>query len=124
MNTVVDKIESNRAIICTLNVILYYRRAGSQELARMCGVPATDGASNGKVIAIEQHPENENFVLVGFSDGQIELHDLKAKIIWRRFDHSTKVLDCFSSVFRCWIRNSKAYPCVFFIAYGLCRLAI
>ena len=88
-----------------MNIILFSRRDGSQEVEKTTEVIVTEEktpaspASHGKVVSIEQHPDNQNLLLVGFADGQIVLYDLEAKMIQRRFDHSGQVLDWVSNFF-------------------------
>ena len=57
------------------------------------GQTTASAVSQGKVVSIELHPENEMLILVGFAEGQIVLYDLEAEVIQRRFDHSGQVRD-------------------------------
>lgn len=51
----------------------------------------TAAAAHGKVVAIEQHPQQHNWLLVGFADGHIVLYDLESKVSQRKFLHPGQV---------------------------------
>ena len=116
---------------CRLNIVQFSRGHQSHEFVKTTKMvlaeekTAPSAASHEKVVSIEQHPENEKLLLVGFADGQIVLYDLEAEIIQQRFDHSGQELDGYLMIFDVGFRDDNVYSCVFSMdGDGLRRLAI
>ncbi|GAV09397.1 hypothetical protein RvY_18944 [Ramazzottius varieornatus] len=64
----------------------------ASEVTMSEGKTSPTPAAHGKVVAIEQHPQKQNLLLVGFADGHIVLYDLEAKVSHRKFLHSGQVM--------------------------------